>query len=106
MTFIIHYEKKLVDYSICAYLFIMISVIRLKMIKKTISIFVVRFLGRYWEMVERLKLSHIYLAPTALRLLIQHGDDWVKKYDISSLRVLGCGKFYLLSVTNVVQQTT
>ncbi|XP_067681216.1 acetyl-coenzyme A synthetase 2-like, mitochondrial [Haliotis asinina] len=46
--------------------------------------------GRYWEMVERLKLNHIYLAPTALRLLLKSGDSWVNKYDRSSLRKLGC----------------
>ncbi|KAH3855500.1 hypothetical protein DPMN_098068 [Dreissena polymorpha] len=46
--------------------------------------------GRYWEMVERLKLNHIYLAPTALRTLLKNGDSWVTKYDRSSLRKLGC----------------
>ncbi|WAR19899.1 ACS2L-like protein [Mya arenaria] len=46
--------------------------------------------GRYWEMVERLKLNHIYLAPTALRMLLKNGDEWVLKYDRSSLRKLGC----------------
>ncbi|GFS02845.1 acetyl-coenzyme A synthetase [Elysia marginata] len=46
--------------------------------------------GRYWEMVERLKLNHIYLSPTALRLLLKSGDDYVKKYNRSSLRKLGC----------------
>lgn len=46
--------------------------------------------GRYWEMVERLKLDHIYLAPTSLRLLLKSGDEWVDKYDLSSLRKLGC----------------
>ncbi len=49
------------------------------------------FVGRYWEMVERLKLSHFYTAPTAIRLLLKAGDSWVKKYDTSSLRILGCG---------------
>uniref|UniRef100_T1JJS3 Acetyl-coenzyme A synthetase n=1 Tax=Strigamia maritima TaxID=126957 RepID=T1JJS3_STRMM len=44
--------------------------------------------GRYWETVQRLKLTHFYGAPTAIRLLIKHGDSWVKKYDRSSLRVL------------------
>lgn len=48
--------------------------------------------GRYWEMVERLKLNHIYLAPTSLRLLLKSGDSWVTKYDLSSLRKLGCGE--------------
>ncbi|XP_076441551.1 acetyl-coenzyme A synthetase 2-like, mitochondrial isoform X2 [Babylonia areolata] len=46
--------------------------------------------GRYWETVERLKLNHIYLAPTSLRLLLKSGDAWVNKYDLSSLRKLGC----------------
>ncbi|KAJ8321195.1 hypothetical protein KUTeg_001253 [Tegillarca granosa] len=46
--------------------------------------------GRYWETTERLQLNHMYLAPTALRMLIKVGDSWVKKYDRSSLRKLGC----------------
>ncbi|XP_070180553.1 acetyl-coenzyme A synthetase 2-like, mitochondrial isoform X2 [Littorina saxatilis] len=46
--------------------------------------------GRYWEMVQRLQLNHIYLAPTSLRLLLKAGDSWVNKYDLSSLRTLGC----------------
>ncbi|PIK49636.1 putative acetyl-coenzyme A synthetase 2-like, mitochondrial [Apostichopus japonicus] len=46
--------------------------------------------GRYWEMVERLKVNQIYLVPTALRLLLKSGDTFVKKYDRSSLRTLGC----------------
>jgi len=45
--------------------------------------------GRCWEMVERLKLTHFYCAPTAIRLLIKYGNEWVTKYDRSSLRVLG-----------------
>ena len=49
-------------------------------------------LGRYWEMTERLKLEHMYLAPTALRMLLKEGDDFVIKYNRSSLRKLGCGK--------------
>lgn len=45
--------------------------------------------GRYWEMVERLKINQLYLAPTAIRLLIRFGDSYVKKYDRSSLKTLG-----------------
>ncbi|KAK3790315.1 hypothetical protein RRG08_034875 [Elysia crispata] len=41
-------------------------------------------------MVERLKLNHIYVSPTALRLLLKSGNDYVVKYDRSSLRKLGC----------------
>jgi acetyl-CoA synthetase len=45
--------------------------------------------GRYWEMVERLKINQFYTAPTALRAIQRLGDEFVKKYDRSSLRVLG-----------------
>ncbi len=45
--------------------------------------------GRYWEMVERLKINQFYTAPTALRAIHKAGNDFVKKYDRSSLRVLG-----------------
>lgn len=45
--------------------------------------------GRYWEMVERLKINQFYTAPTAIRAIQRDGDDFVKKYDRSSLRVLG-----------------
>lgn len=45
--------------------------------------------GRYWETVERLRISQFYGAPTALRLLLKYGESWVKKYDRSSLRTLG-----------------
>ena len=45
--------------------------------------------GRYWEMVERLKINQFYTAPTAIRAIQRGGDDYVKKYDRLSLRVLG-----------------
>ncbi|XP_072799725.1 acetyl-coenzyme A synthetase 2-like, mitochondrial isoform X2 [Vicugna pacos] len=45
--------------------------------------------GRYWETVQRLKITQFYGAPTAVRLLLKYGDSWVKKYDRSSLRTLG-----------------
>ena len=45
--------------------------------------------GRYWEMVERHKINIFYTAPTAIRALEAEGDEWVSKYDRSSLRVLG-----------------
>jgi acetyl-CoA synthetase len=45
--------------------------------------------GRYWEMVERLKINQFYTAPTALRAIQREGDSYVKKYDKSSLRILG-----------------
>lgn len=50
--------------------------------------------GRYWETVERLKINQFYGAPTAIRLLLRYGDEWVKKYDRSSLKVLGSGEHW------------
>lgn len=48
--------------------------------------------GRYWEVVQRLKINQFYGAPTAIRLLLNYGDKWVKKYDRSSLKTLGSGR--------------
>jgi acetyl-CoA synthetase len=45
--------------------------------------------SRYWQIVQDLKVSIFYTAPTALRSLAQYGDDFVKKYDRSSIRILG-----------------
>lgn len=45
--------------------------------------------GRYWDMVERLKITQFYTAPTAIRAIQKDGDEFVKKYDRSSLRILG-----------------
>ncbi len=45
--------------------------------------------GRYWDMVERLKINSFYTAPTAIRAIARESDDLVTKYDRSSLRVLG-----------------
>jgi acetyl-CoA synthetase len=45
--------------------------------------------GRYWDLVQRHRITVIYTAPTALRALAACGDQHVTKYDRSSLRVLG-----------------
>lgn len=45
--------------------------------------------GRYWDMIQRHKITQFYTAPTAIRLLMRTGDEPVKKYDLSSLKVLG-----------------
>ena len=47
--------------------------------------------GRYWEMVERLRVNQFYGAPTALRLLLKSSNSYVTKYDKSSLKILGTG---------------
>jgi len=45
--------------------------------------------GRAWRMVEEYQVNQFYTAPTAIRLLNKIGADEPKKYDLSSLRVLG-----------------
>uniref|UniRef100_A0A672NYS5 acetate--CoA ligase n=1 Tax=Sinocyclocheilus grahami TaxID=75366 RepID=A0A672NYS5_SINGR len=44
--------------------------------------------GRYWETVQRLRINQFYGAPTAIRLLLKDEENWVKKYDRSSLKTL------------------
>lgn len=45
--------------------------------------------GRFWDVIERHKVNIFYTAPTAIRALERLGDDFVKKYDRSSVRLLG-----------------
>jgi acetyl-CoA synthetase len=44
---------------------------------------------RFWEIVERYRVSVFYTAPTAIRALMREGEGWVKRRGISSLRILG-----------------
>ena len=44
---------------------------------------------RFWDIVERHKVTHFYTAPTAIRALMRYGEEPVEKHDISSLKVLG-----------------
>ncbi len=45
--------------------------------------------GRFWEVVEKYRVSSFYTAPTALRALMRFGDGWPERSDLSSLRLLG-----------------
>ena len=45
--------------------------------------------GRFWDVVDRLKVTQFYTAPTAIRALMSHGEDIPNKYNLSTLRVLG-----------------
>ncbi|WGW11070.1 acetate--CoA ligase [Saxibacter everestensis] len=45
--------------------------------------------GRWWEIVEKYKVSILYTAPTAIRTCMKWGDDIPAQFDLSSLRVLG-----------------
>lgn len=44
---------------------------------------------RFWQIVEKFKVSIFYTAPTVIRALMRFGEEPVQKYDISSLRILG-----------------
>ena len=45
--------------------------------------------SRFWKVIEKHNVNVFYTAPTALRALMREGDEWVKKTDRSSLRLLG-----------------
>ena len=44
---------------------------------------------RFWSMIARHRVSIFYTAPTAIRTFMRLGDEWPKKHDLSSLRLLG-----------------
>ncbi len=45
--------------------------------------------GRFWEIVDKFKVTVFYTAPTAIRALMRLGDEWPAKYKLDSLRILG-----------------
>src|SRR6202140_4293959 len=44
---------------------------------------------RFWRIIEEYQVNILYTAPTAIRAFIRSGDQWLKKHDLSSLRLLG-----------------
>ncbi len=45
--------------------------------------------GRFWDVVQKHKITQFYTAPTAIRALAKENLDYVTKYDLSSLKILG-----------------
>ena len=45
--------------------------------------------NRFWELVEKYKVTILYTAPTAIRAFVKWGDEHIDKHDLSSLRLLG-----------------
>lgn len=43
----------------------------------------------WWQLIEHYGITSFYTAPTAIRTLMRFGDAWVRKHDLSSLRILG-----------------
>jgi len=46
-------------------------------------------IGRFWAIVEKYAVNILYTAPTAIRAFMRWGEEHPKKYDLSSLRLLG-----------------
>lgn len=44
---------------------------------------------RFWEVIEKHKITQFYTAPTAIRSLAKESAEWVDKHDLSSLKVIG-----------------
>jgi acetyl-CoA synthetase len=44
---------------------------------------------RFWRIVEKYGVSILYTAPTAIRAFMKWGEEWPRKHDLSSLRLLG-----------------
>jgi acetyl-CoA synthetase len=45
--------------------------------------------GRWWKIIQDNKVSVFYTAPTAVRMFMRIDEKWIKKYDLSSLKILG-----------------
>ena len=44
---------------------------------------------RWWEIIEKYGVTILYTSPTSVRLFMRFGEDWVKKHDLTTLRLLG-----------------
>ncbi len=44
---------------------------------------------RWWEIIEKYNITLLYTSPTSIRLFMKYGEEWVKKHDLSTLRLLG-----------------
>lgn len=45
--------------------------------------------GRFWQVIEKHKITQFYTAPTAIRSLAKESTEWVDRHDLSSLKVIG-----------------
>jgi acetyl-CoA synthetase len=46
-------------------------------------------LDRWWQIIEKYGVSIFYTSPTAIRMFMRNGEEWLQKHDLSSLQVLG-----------------
>lgn len=45
--------------------------------------------GRFWQVIDKYKVNQFLTAPTAIRSLMAYGEEYVKPYDLTSLKVIG-----------------
>ena len=45
--------------------------------------------GRWWNLIQKYKVSVFYTSPTVIRMAMQNGEKWIKKYNLSTLKILG-----------------
>lgn len=43
----------------------------------------------WWKLIDRFKITHFYTSPTAVRMLMRFGEEPLKKYNLSSIKILG-----------------
>ncbi len=43
----------------------------------------------WWKLIDQYQITHFYTAPTAIRMLMRYGEEPLKKYQLSSLKILG-----------------
>ncbi|MGP4059956.1 AMP-binding protein [Halobacillus sp. H74] len=44
---------------------------------------------RLWELVENYQVTHLGISPTLIRSMMKHGEEWIEKHDLSSLKLIG-----------------
>jgi acetyl-CoA synthetase len=44
---------------------------------------------KWWEIIEKYKVTIFYTSPTAIRMFMRYGEEWPKKHDLNSLTILG-----------------
>ncbi len=44
---------------------------------------------RWWEIIEKYNVTLLYTSPTSIRFFMKYGEEWTKKHDLSTLRILG-----------------
>ncbi len=46
-------------------------------------------LDRWWDIIQKYGVTIFYTSPTAIRMFMRYGENWLKKHDLSSLELLG-----------------